>query len=208
MFPVVFLLAVFAASDLAMLAPEIMHIHGLGILQGTERDPDGVTNAVVLSALVGLFQLLIWIPLMICYFIWVYRVAKNAQVIGAEPLRISPGWAVGWYCIPFASLVMPYLSMAEIWIASDPACADDAIEAERADTGLLLPVWWIVWVVSVPLNSFCKGFARDGSPIEDFAAVALPFASLWRVVAAALCVAVVVRLTRRQMVKARSLVGA
>src|SRR5690242_12224870 len=45
---------------------------------------------------------------------WIYRASGNAHTL-ANDLTITPGWAVGWFFIPFANLVRPFESMKETW---------------------------------------------------------------------------------------------
>ena len=48
--------------------------------------------------------------------VWIFRSMKNAWILqrsGTQP-EISPGWSVGWYCIPIASLWKSLQAMFEI----------------------------------------------------------------------------------------------
>lgn len=134
------------------------------------RDPAGVTRAaiVILSiymvldlvsaasmfayppdpmepTALSLIPMLDFLVLLACFVLvgrWIYRVDANAHAIGRE-MSITPGWAVGWYFVPFANLVMPYQAMREAWDSSHEAAG---LEEER-DT-LLLPSWWGLWLVT------------------------------------------------------------
>lgn len=78
---------------------------------------------------------------------WIYRASANAHAVGRE-MSISPGWAVGWYAVPFANLVMPYQAMRETWDASHEAAGLE----EQRDTALL-PWWWGLWLVTNILSN-------------------------------------------------------
>lgn len=73
---------------------------------------------------------------------WIYRIASNTRFsVGPRYMDFTPGWAVGWYFIPFANLWKPYQSMKELWtlnFAKDPAYP--------AEASLLLPLWWLLWL--------------------------------------------------------------
>ena len=58
-------------------------------------------------------------------------------------MTISPGWAVGWYFVPFANLVKPYQGMKEAWMASH---FRDNWHGEP--TPALLVWWWGLWLVT------------------------------------------------------------
>ena len=76
---------------------------------------------------------------------WIHRAAYNARQLGATWMEFTPGWAVGWYFIPIASLWKPYQAMKEIWLAShSPSRASKGDE----DRPALLPLWWGLWLVT------------------------------------------------------------
>src|SRR5690349_16122694 len=52
------------------------------------------------GVLVGLRLLLFWITL-IPFLIWVHQTYRNLSALGAQDLTYSPGWAVGYFFIPF-----------------------------------------------------------------------------------------------------------
>jgi hypothetical protein len=85
------------------------------------------------------------VTLLVCYVIggmWIYRVACNARALGADDLDDSPGWAVGWYAVPFANLVRPFRAMKQIWLASEaPHDWDDG------KTPPLLTLWWTLFLI-------------------------------------------------------------
>jgi len=68
-----------------------------------------------IDALLILFQVALLFLTIIPFLMWVYRANWNAHALGAVGMRYRPGWAVGWYFIPIASLWMPYRVMREIW---------------------------------------------------------------------------------------------
>lgn len=47
-------------------------------------------------------------------FVWIHRMASNAQVLASKPMETTPGWAVGWFFVPVANFYMPYLALKEI----------------------------------------------------------------------------------------------
>ena len=81
--------------------------------------PDQVANNDPIQGIVGLLQSGLGIVTAITFLKWIYRAYKNIQGFGAEGLRFSPGWAMGYYFIPILSLIRPVQVMSEIWRASD-----------------------------------------------------------------------------------------
>ena len=79
----------------------------------------------------------------IAFLMWIYRANLNSRGFGVENMRFTPGWAVGYYFIPFVNLVFPYQAMKEIWQASlDPSNWQD--QKDTSPVGL----WWTFWIIS------------------------------------------------------------
>ena len=137
------------------------------------------------------------ISLLVCYVIgsmWIYRVACNVRAFGADDLDDSPGWAVGWYAVPFANLVRPFRAMRQIWLASeDPHDWDDDKRPP------LLSVWWGLFVIDC-IVGYISGRLGDSKTIDgiitsqDWLIVAL----LMGIPAAIAFVMVVTRITKLQ----------
>ena len=70
---------------------------------------------------------------------WIYRAQANLQLATEYRLDISPGWAVGWFFVPFANLVKPYEAMKQLW--SNTAGSADP------DAGSPLGRWWGCFLV-------------------------------------------------------------
>ncbi|MCB1077836.1 MAG: DUF4328 domain-containing protein [Verrucomicrobiae bacterium] len=104
---------------------------------------------VAVNASFSCAYLLLFAATVILFMMWTYRVAANAYALGAAWVRVSPGWAVGWYFVPVASLFMPYLAMADISRASvSPE------EGENGNTPVLIKAWWTFWIASNVISFF------------------------------------------------------
>src|SRR5262245_15752446 len=51
----------------------------------------------------------------VLFCVWIYRASRNAGALGAVGMKYGPGWSVGWFFVPFASLFMPFLVLRELW---------------------------------------------------------------------------------------------
>lgn len=130
---------IYAVSSLAVLAY-------LGDLQSgrivvTEATPE-FAPAEIIQGLVAIVSTLLSLTLVVIIGRWIYRAAWNLRHIGAKRLEYSPGWAVGWYFIPFANLVMPLRAMREIWLASH-----EPTRWRDASVGTL-SIWWALWLAT------------------------------------------------------------
>ena len=72
---------------------------------------------------------------------WIYRASANAHSMKTDAMDISPGWAVGWYFIPVASLWKPFQAMREIWNVSQSPTSG------TFDTPAILRWWWGLWII-------------------------------------------------------------
>ena len=129
--------AVSAAAEYASLKPlpngDFDHV-GMGAEMAQAR--------LILSWLV--FP--VWIGTIVAFCMWTHRAARNLPALGGRGLKYTPGWAVGWFFVPIANLVMPYLVAAEIWRESDPAQCDRDGRGGKT-TSPLVGAWWITYVV-------------------------------------------------------------
>ena len=58
-------------------------------------------------------------------------------------LRFTPGWAVGWWFVPFANLVKPFQTMRELWKASG-----GEEDWGHSRTWSLIGWWWAAWLTA------------------------------------------------------------
>jgi hypothetical protein len=100
------------------------------------------------GSLFGLATIVLWL-------IWQHRVTTNVWAQGI-PIATSPGWAIGWWFIPFVNLVMPAVAVQRVYRASAP----------EKHSAWLVAGWWLAWlgpaivVIPVVISKFL-------SPIID-----------------------------------------
>jgi Domain of unknown function (DUF4328) len=102
----------------------------------------GLFSLVVLLLLYGSL-----VPAIVFFCMWVHRVVRNMPWIGASDPRWTPGGAVGRCFIPFLNLIHPFLSVLDVWRASDPVQlrAEQPIRNTRP-APLLLIAWWGTYI--------------------------------------------------------------
>jgi len=118
---------------------------------------------------------------------WIYRANANAHALSSG-MTIRPGWAVGWFFVPFANLVMPYQAMKETWRESHEA-AGLLEEAQSPIVGW----WWGLWIAGNVLARLGFMFgARTDSPLA-----AAPYVDLADAVLNGAAAIVLIRLMHR-----------
>jgi len=94
---------------------------------------------------------------------WIHRANFNARRLGARYLEFTPGWAVGWFFVPFANLVKPYQAMCEIWKASS-----DPVDWKHRTVPALLLWWWLAWLAMSLLGNVTFRMTLQARTVEDF----------------------------------------
>jgi hypothetical protein len=148
---------------------------------GSSEDVGLQTASVALvdiaDGLVGLLQTVVFITTAVLFLRWWYWMAKNAVARGIS-FGTTPGWAVGFWFVPFANLLKP----AQV------------AKAVANGLGITAPIsaWWALWVlsniasqVSARMNLAEINGAADTSAVADLAA------QLLSIPAALVCVAVI-----------------
>jgi hypothetical protein len=119
-------------------------------------DPNIAASVVVLFvALAQLGSLLLSI---IFFGIWIHCAASNLRGLGRQALQYTPGWAIGWFFVPFANLVKVPQVMLEVWRASTPTAPSFGWQSSPATP--LIPLWWGMWI-------FANVLARISTSVKN-----------------------------------------
>ncbi|MCU1366421.1 MAG: hypothetical protein JWN39_2060, partial [Ilumatobacteraceae bacterium] len=106
---------------------------------------DDYTRSVGLSGLLGLLSFAVFAAVAVLTIIWMFRMARNSQIIG----RIGtwkPGWAIGgWFVPPFVLYVVPFLMFRDLWKASDP---DSAADWRTNRVAPIVNVRWVLYGIA------------------------------------------------------------
>jgi len=87
--------------------------------------------------------------------LWFYRANDNLHRARLRMLKYTPGWAVGWFFIPFVQLVTPFLVAIEIFKGSSALGEPDAAENwKNKKIDLTLTMWYIMFLIYILLILF------------------------------------------------------
>ena len=160
------------------------------------------------QAVVGVLELAVLVAAAVVFLRWFSRAYKNLPGLGASDLRFTFGWAIGAWFVPILNIWRPKQIANDIWRASDPAAApDQGVTWRTKAVPWLLTVWWILWIASTYVgnqglrSAFSSNTPQDvqSGDYVDVASVVLDIG------AAALAIAVVSTITRRQEARVRVL---
>jgi hypothetical protein len=157
-----------------------------------------LATAITFLFVIALAQLwvFVFIANVVVWLVWQHRAQANAQHLTTKKLTFSPGWAVGWWFVPFANLVQPFRAVRELWRASGGAGHAE----ESAWPALVL--WWIAWLGFELLGS---GAASANSASAIAAADERQLvAMLFGIASAALAIVIVRAVVRRQETRIKS----
>lgn len=176
----------------------------VGLGQATRSDDDVSRTAVLYSV--------VFLATAIVFAAWFYQARRNADAYGSAVQRHSRGWAIGgWFC-PVVNLWFPFQIAVDIARASEqpgPAQADrpgwsDQPSAEStygppATSGLgLLRAWWAMYLLNVFVSEFVRlGLSGSSGDLVRSADLEL-IAIVPSVLAAALAIMMVRRITAAQ----------
>ena len=96
-------------------------------------------------ALLARLYLVSFVVTAVTFLRWTYLSSRNARFLGADALQFTPGWAVGWYFIPVATLWKPYQALKETFKASHPEFTENWRQAPHP---AIMPLWWTLWILA------------------------------------------------------------
>jgi hypothetical protein len=117
-------------------------------------EPDPNVPLALAHLCAGFLWGLFFLITAVVFCVWIYRANANARALGASDMSITPGWSAGWFFVPFANLVKPFIAVREIWNASD---SDPRDVSASGGTPLIVAAWWCTWILT---NSLGYGGAR------------------------------------------------
>ena len=92
--------------------------------------------------IIGIFYIIFTWASVVLIGRWFFVSAKINHLSGTKELKVSPGWSVGWYFIPFANLVMPYCSLKETFKASF-----NSEDWQNTKVPYDFPIWWATFLI-------------------------------------------------------------
>lgn len=149
---IVFMITLLAMSTVSFISSIIQS----SMLAGLEGNApysvmtDATALVVLFQSMANMLWVLAFIGFVIAFLMWLNRSYKNMLAADIQGLMHSPGWTVGWYFIPFANLVKPYVVMKETYLASIYA---DTPNWKGQKPPRLLPIWWVLFILGNIISS-------------------------------------------------------
>lgn len=154
-----------------------------------------------LTGMIGILQIPLFILTVIFFLIWEHRAFSNLSALKARHLEFTPGWAVGWWFIPFANLVKPFQAMRELYNESDPDFDPNLGFLSTSSTApSMMGFWWAFWIIG-------NIFDNITSRVDDMTVfpVLMIISSVFRVTAGALLIKIILDIVKRQELRFQNL---
>jgi len=108
-------------------------------------------------------ELIIFIITAIAVLRWVHRANSRCRALGADDMKFTPGWAVGYFFIPVLWLFKPYQAMKEIWKASA-----NPHNWQNEKGSWLLVTWWTLWVITSLIGYLSLRISMGAESLAQF----------------------------------------
>jgi len=150
------------------------------------------------------FQLYVWILVLaalvltsIFYSIWLYRAVRALLEIGVPDFPVTPGWAVGYFFVPFINLYRPYQIHNDLAKASEHAPAHDWKARPNAP---IVGLWWGGWLAGGLVGRISQRLTRGEPDLGQLSTANLLslLSSLMLIVSAIAAVGMVARIVSEQ----------
>jgi hypothetical protein len=170
---------------------------------------DAATSNDDRQATIGGLQLLIVVITAVPWIAWFKRAYGNLPALGVREPRLSPGWAVGAWFVPFLNLVYPKQIADDLWRSSDPTLPPQAEPLWRAKSvHAVLHWWWATWLFSAAAAWIGAGLSGgEDLTIDELqtAAIFVTLSDLAAMIAGILAIRIVRVITARQEARAAAL---
>jgi hypothetical protein len=118
-------------------------------------DGDALLEHPALGLPLGLFYLAVGIALLtagVTFLMWIYRANKNLHALGSQASD-TPGWAVGFWFIPFLNLYKPFRNAQEVWVLSGQGTTERdedgySVQPNASGAPQIITAWWTAWILS------------------------------------------------------------
>jgi len=159
------LMGLYVLVTLVSLVSDVMEWNLLGDMgRGVDVPQERIESNDSRQAAIGLAYMASYFVLAIVFLRCLYVLNKNARALGADDMATTPGWNVGWFFVPIASLFKPYQAVRDVWKASAPT---DRPWRENPSSPLL-GVWWALFLLSNVLGQATFRISMNAETIDGF----------------------------------------
>lgn len=164
-------------------------------------DGNAISLWLGLQGVVYLINFPTYILSVVLFLVWLFRVYKNLPALRSDSTEFTPGWAIGWWFVPFANLVKPYQVVRNAWSESDPDFEPSAgfLTSVQAGAPAFMSLWWAFWIISnISANITSKVYDPDTMKGVEISGYFFILTGIVTIIAAALAIKVILEISSRQ----------
>lgn len=168
-------LGLFRAMRTGLIAFIVLSVVWLCVLAGYLVFPAALPDFMFTNVGTGFsfylaFSIALGVTTVAAFFLscrFTYRTMRNLHTVQSPVAKISPGWAVGYYFIPFVNFAMPANAMSQIYHGTHAAVGDESRHASP------IPLWWSCWLLRGVAESIADRSGLLGLPLYSLYAASL-----------------------------------
>ncbi|MFP6593820.1 MAG: DUF4328 domain-containing protein [Dehalococcoidia bacterium] len=145
------------------------------------------------------------IALVVTFTMFIHQASSNLRHLRIAGQKFTPGWAVGWFFIPFMNIYKPTRIVGELAKASRSTDTKNPRAWQNANSqdGKFISSWWTLVIMAVLFGPRGISLFVGRGNIEDWAAAGrlLVLSDLFQVLPLVLTVIVIFRLQRAQEIR-------
>ncbi|MGC1272771.1 MAG: DUF4328 domain-containing protein [Planctomycetaceae bacterium] len=134
------------------------------IESGPEPTPERIEASDLRQAAIGFVYTGLYLVLAIAYLRSLYVLNRNARALGADDMSTSPGWTVGWFFVPIASLFKPFQAVRDLWKASVPTAG----RWQENRSSPIVGWWWAFYLISAFFGQATFRTSLSAETIDQF----------------------------------------
>jgi hypothetical protein len=169
---------------------------------------DATSVWLLLQGLVTLIQFPLYILAVVIYLVWLHRVYVNLPALRSDHTEYTPGWAVGWWFIPFANLVKPFQVVRNAWSESDPDFDPQMgfLSSVQAGAPAFMAIWWAFWLLSnISANISAQVYDPEDIRTVEVSGYLFIVTGILTPIAAGFAIKVIAEITDRQEQRFRNI---
>lgn len=152
------LIVLYAIVSIALTAANALFLQlSHGDSEYTPTDAQGAFTALGLAGC-GLIYTVLFVLCVIFTCRVTFRMMSNLRKLNSTYAEMSPGWAVGYYFVPFANLIMPMRAMDEIWKGTFSELTNDVPPSPKGAIGW----WWGCWIAANLVDNVANRLSGEG----------------------------------------------
>ncbi|MEJ6393340.1 DUF4328 domain-containing protein [Gymnodinialimonas sp. 2305UL16-5] len=159
------MLFVYCAAEVAFIWNSLQMLSFLNLVE-TSSDQAAIDAQAEridgIAIFVGGFFIFAVVASFVSGGMWIYRACANSLAVRPNPEAITPGWAVGWFAVPFANLWMPFKAMRQTWngLHGNPDLDGPVPVWMRA--------WWGFWLLGNMVSILANRINLDAVTLNDY----------------------------------------